>query len=199
MTTLRQLLFSAGTAAAVLLGAAAPAAAHDPTAPAARGTNAEETCYIVIDTGYERCFSNFADMTATISGGQVVLNAASDLTKATAAEIGAAARTVPRLTGKAAAPVPVTLLGVVYDDVGYRGSLKQFLGTSGDCVGGTWYPFNRMPSGWDNRVSSFESTSHCWITLYEDENRGGGSYGPLDHASIGALSMNDKASSIKFE
>jgi hypothetical protein len=196
VTKLLQLLLATGTAAA-LLGSAAPAFADQRSGPRPSG-DTEEHCYVVIATGHQKCFRTFAEVTAAMSGGRVVLQSPSQLTDATAAQISQAAASVPRRAGEVEVPVPVTILGIVYADVGYRGSTHQFLGNSGDCNLGTSYSFDSMPSGWDNRVSSFEGLGHCRVTLFENENRQGNRYGPDTSASLGGLYMNDRTSSMLF-
>lgn len=195
MTKLLQLLLATGTAAA-LLGSAAPAFAGGHSGPRPSG-DTEVHCYVVIATGHQECFATFAGVTAAISRGHVVLQSPSQLTDATAAQISQAA-SAPGLAGAAEMPLPVTILGIVYADVGYRGSTHQFLGNSGDCNLGTTYGFDSMPSGWDNRVSSFEGFGHCRVTLFENENRQGNRYGPDSGASLGGLYMNDRTSSMLF-
>jgi hypothetical protein len=197
VTKLRLLLLSGGAAAAVLLGSAAPAAADDTTAAPVTGQGAEEHCYVFIATGRTQCFPTFAGVTSAISGGKVVLQSPSELTKEMARKLGQAASSVPQISSAPADAV--TVLGIVYDDVGYKGSTKQFLGASGDCAAGTGYSFASMPAGWNDRVSSFESLGRCRVTLFDGTNFQGSSYGPMDRASIGALFMNDRTSSVTFE
>jgi hypothetical protein len=172
--------------------------ADDPAEPPDGGGATDDHCYVIITTNYHECFATFAELTAAISGGRLVLQSPSQLTKATAAQLSQSSASLRQRRGMSDAPLPATVLGVVYADLQYSGPTQLFFGPSGDCGPGASYRWDRMPSGWNDRVSSFASWGKCDITLYENENAGGRQFGPAEKASLGSEYLNNRASSIGF-
>lgn len=55
-----------------------------------------------------------------------------------------------------------------------------------------------MPSGWNDRVSSFKSYGLCATRIWENTNFGGASYGFTVNSTYVGDAMNDRASSIQW-
>jgi hypothetical protein len=54
-----------------------------------------------------------------------------------------------------------------------------------------------VPSGWNDRVSSFQGYNNCQIKLWTNGNMSGTSWGPASYAdTVGAL--NNQSSSMTF-
>jgi hypothetical protein len=59
------------------------------------------------------------------------------------------------------------------------------------------YTLGSVPSGWNDRVSSFQGYNNCQVKIWKDGNATGASLGPLTYANyLGA--MDNQTSSITF-
>lgn len=97
-------------------------------------------------------------------------------------------------TGKVS-PQAAYALATIYDDRNYGGGSYTFTDTHSTTCKDYFYNYNTMPSGWDNRVSSFKSFGGCKTRLSENTNQGGASVGPLVNSSYVGDTLNDRASS----
>ena len=165
--------------------AAAPANAATPE-PAA----AAQTCWFNTDDQVMQCFDSQADFRAAVqaqTGGQLLL----------AGEQPAAAATPDALAPDAvASPAATYVLATLYDNANYDTSAGTVNITTSNSTLCTSYNYtgNSMPSGWNDRVSSFHSYGTCKTRLATNINQGGPYTATV--ASLATLgSMNDQASS----
>ncbi len=104
------------------------------------------------------------------------------------------------LAQQVAALTTSVLLGRFYDDPNRDPSNGYFNVTAATGCDGNPdldYTLGVMPSGWNDRVSSFQGYNSCSIKLWQDGHASGTSWGPATYAdSLG--SMNNQASSITF-
>jgi len=105
--------------------------------------------------------------------------------------------------GKAPAGVAASyLIGALYTDAGYGGSLKVLATgqTSNPCSspGSYTYGYGNLTLGWNDAVSSFEGYGHCGFRLFYDANYGGSVYGPyFAKSTLGPF--NNQASSYEAQ
>lgn len=180
---------ASGVLAGALLGlltfAIAPAANAATTAPST-GESAQ-TCWFNTDNGVEQCFDSYADFKAAVeeqTGGPLLF--AGDQVSAQ----------TPGRTVSPAATAATYVLATFYDNANYdstHGSVNITTTHSTLCQSYS-YTGNTMPSGWNDRVSSFHSYGTCKTRLAWDINQGQPySATAANIAQLGA--MNDKASS----
>ncbi len=93
-------------------------------------------------------------------------------------------------------PYAAYVFATFYEDASYGGaSVNVTTSKSAMCAGYIIYG-TAMPSGWNDRVSSFKGYGTCKIKLFSNPGYGGSTFGPYASASsIG--SMNDEASSYQ--
>jgi hypothetical protein len=206
MSVLPRTIGATLAAAALVLAAAVPVAAASPE-PTSTPTVEESggpgsVCTYNLHTGTERCFDSYPEMTAVLTGGRLVLHHPRELTDEKVAQYDAAVQAEAsgeaRAAGRAA-PAPAFLIGALFVNAGWDmdAAWKHVEGRICD-RGDRAQKFPRMPEGYNDRVSSFYSYNNCETTLYEHTNSGGRSYGPKKNASIGALWINDEASSMEY-
>lgn len=85
---------------------------------------------------------------------------------------------------------------ILYEHHGLDGSSVTMTVPDGGCPG---YVTNwpTMPSGWNDRVSSFATYSSCKATLYENTSMSGAQFGPSFTNNIFGV-MDDKTSSVRL-
>jgi len=171
---------SVAVAAAVLgmsLVAAAPANA---LVSGESDETTAETCWFNSDTEVTQCFDGQAAFEAAVedqTGGVLLF----------AGEEAPAARGV-------VAPLATYVLATFYADSNKTGASVNITTTISTMCTTHSFTGNSMPSGWNDRVSSFVSFGTCKTRLSENINQGGSSFGPVASAnSLGV--MNDAASS----
>jgi len=54
-----------------------------------------------------------------------------------------------------------------------------------------------MPSGWNDRVSSFQGFNHCAVKLWQNGGLTGSAYGPI-YSANGVGGLDNQASSVSF-
>jgi hypothetical protein len=201
--------------AALLLPAAAvagPAAAAPSTptgpAPVRAGGPAPESAtaaarppsaaapHCVLAAGYgqtPRCFATFPAAVAAATGGRVTDAPASP---AAAVRDPAFTAAVQDLSTTAAA----VLVGIEYADVNYGGaSLSMTASGRCDYSLDVDYRFPSLPSGWNDRISSFHSYSNCAQQLFRDTSFAGGALTNIvSSMSYVGSAANDRASSVTF-
>ncbi|MGC4174004.1 peptidase inhibitor family I36 protein [Demequina sp.] len=169
----------------VAFAAAAIAPAVLMATPAAADTQGEQVCWLNADTGAFACFDTYAEFVA-----------ASGVAPIATAPLGPKSKS--SLTSEAVAIEPYAsyYIATFYEDASYGGaSVNVTSSNSTLCVGYHYYG-SSMPSGWNDRVSSFKGYGTCKVKLYKDAAYGGATYGPFaSSSSIG--SMNDEASSYQ--
>jgi hypothetical protein len=191
----------AGSAAAVPVGhAAVPAPATGDTAESATAAapapaTAAPHCALVAGSTTARCFATYRAAVAYGTGGQVT---DAPVSARSAALDPTFARTISALpTVTAAASV---LLGTEYANANFGGSSLSLFG-AGQCDNSSDvdFRFASLPSGWNDRISSFRSFSNCAQQLFRNTNFGGGSLTIIisSLAYVGAAA-NDQASSLTF-
>jgi hypothetical protein len=191
----------AGPAGAVPVGpAAVPAPASGPTAESATAAappraSATPHCALVAGSTAARCFGTYRAAVAFGTGGRVT---DAPLSAQAAALDPAFARTISALP--AATTASTTLLGTEYADANFSGaSLSLFGGGRCDNSSDADFRFASLPSGWNDRITSFRSFSNCAQQLFRDINFGGGSLTIIisSLANVGPAA-NDQASSLTF-
>ncbi len=178
------------TAAAVLLAAAVSAVGGSPAQAAAGGAH----CWLNVSTGAHVCHRTFAEVISDLSGDRVRVGAgARTVTDQERADIAHPAR-------DASAGRSTYVLGTVYADAGYAASGGTYTFTSSsDCDTNPDVDFqvSVMPTGWNDRISSFTSYGRCATKLWEN-TFSGTSYGfTVTSAYVGGA-INDRTSSIQF-
>jgi len=92
------------------------------------------------------------------------------------------------------------LLGRFFDDGGMDATGGSFTVTAAsacDASADIDFSVSTMPSGWNDRVSSFQGYNSCQIKLWQNGAFSGSTFGPITYAySVGAL--DNQASSITF-
>lgn len=189
MTSYRRALtrsvLGVATALVATIGIAAPASATTLSA-------SEESCWLNTDTGELRCYSSNADLEAALAsrGIELVDTAApTQSARIAARDEGFAATSATTMSS-------AYIYARLYADANYKGAVMYVTGTnSAGCNAGLVSQSN-MPSGWNDRVSSFTTGYGCRVRLSEHSNQGGSHYGP--YASAASLgTFNDKASSYR--
>ncbi len=153
----------------------APAAAVEP----------ETHCWMDLDSGETGCYSSFALVVDALSEGTV--------------EVAADAITVTDAQRAAITPLSTFIIGQVFADASYAGSSYTFY-TSGDCDTNADVDWNvaSMPTGWNDRVTSFKSFGQCATRIWQDTSYGGASYGFYVNSTNVGATMNDETSSIQW-
>ena len=93
-----------------------------------------------------------------------------------------------------------TLLGIEYSDANLRGSSVSFFGSGGcDNSSDADFRFASMPTGWNDRITSFTSYSNCAQQLFRNTSFGGGALTIIIRSlsNVGSAA-NDQASSLTF-
>jgi len=174
-------LKAVGRASGVLAALATIVGFAGGASPAEAATASARACWLDIDTGVVQCFDDRGALAAAVeqqTGGPLLL--ADGSTAAT--------------TRGAAVPAAAYALVTFYDGASFSGdSTTVTTSISSRC---TAYSFtgNSMISGWNDRVSSYQSYGTCKTRVSHDINQGGTSYGPV--ASAATLgSMDNQTSS----
>jgi hypothetical protein len=91
------------------------------------------------------------------------------------------------------------VIGQVFEDANYGGSSYTFT-ASADCDtnADVDWELSSMPSGWNDRVSSFKSFGQCATKIWHDVSFAGTSYGFVVNSTYVGATLNDEASSIQW-
>lgn len=151
-----------------------------------------DACGVNLVTGDTACRSSDADLAAW---AQTDMNSA-------APSAPAAGKAGPAGTS---APATSYLIGKIWQDQNKSGSSYEFF-VSGPCNGNhsdvDWELGVLNDIGWNNKISSFQGYSNCYIKLYENINyntaAAGSTYGPYSSSNYVGNAMNDQSSSIRF-
>lgn len=134
-----------------------------------------QTCWLNTDDDSFACFDSYEEFAA-----------ASGI--ATAARATADGVTEPYAT---------YILAVFYENASYGGASYNITTSNSSLCSGFHYYGSSMPSGWNDRVSSFDAYGTCRVKFWADAGYGGSTYGPsTGSSSMGA--MNDEASSYQI-
>jgi hypothetical protein len=190
----------AGPAAAVPVGpaaASAPAAggptAESATAAAPPPASAAQHCALVAGSTKAHCFDTYRAVVAYGTRGRVT---DAPLSARAAATDPAFARAMSAPAAQAAS----VLLGTEYANANFSGaSLSLFGAGRCDDSADADFRFASLPSGWNDRITSFRSFSNCAQQLFRNINFGGGSLTIIivSLANVGPTA-NDQASSLTF-
>lgn len=135
-----------------------------------------QACWLNADTGAFSCFDNYqalASASGLTVGGTLSSPAQSESTSST------------------------YVLATFYADSYWSGATVYITTSNSSRCSGYHYYGSSMPSGWNDRVSSFTAYGTCKVKLYHDSGYGGSTFGP--YSSAGSLgSMNDEASSYQI-
>lgn len=92
-------------------------------------------------------------------------------------------------------PLAVYTIARLYEDASYGGSFITVTAGSSTICASSSVSVPSMPSGWNDRVSSFRSYYSCTTRAYENASYGGAS---LSGTNVSSMStMNDKTSSYR--
>ena len=197
------LLLVAGPVAAAPPGpASAPVAAatgdtaESATAAAKPAATSAPHCTLAAGAGQRlHCFATFRAAIAYGTHGRITDAPTSPAT---------AARD-PRFAARVDAIAPTalaasSLLGIEYADANMSGASVSFFG-AGSCDNSSDadFRFATMPSGWNDRITSFTSYSNCAQQLFRNTYFGGGALTIVIRslANVGSAA-NDQASSLTF-
>jgi len=134
-----------------------------------------ETCWLNMDDNSFRCFDSYGEFAA--ASGVV----ATDIARGSAS----------------IEPYSTYILAVFYADASYGGASYNLTTSNSSLCGGFHYYGSSMPSGWNDRVSSFDAYGTCRVKFWGDAGYSGATYGPsTGSSSMG--SMNDEASSYQI-
>jgi hypothetical protein len=91
------------------------------------------------------------------------------------------------------------LLGRFFDDNGRTGAfLDIFAAGPCDTNSDKDWQYSNIGTAWNDRVSSFTGYSQCQIKIFENDNVGGASLGPLSYSDYVGAAMNDRTTSMQF-
>jgi len=198
------------TATALLLparpAAAAPGLPTDPgpragapapeAATAAARPPATALPHCVLAAGEQqapRCFATFPAAIAAATGGWVTGAPASPADALRDPAFAAAVESTPTTLAS-------VLVGIEYADINYGGSTLSMT-ASGRCDYSldVDYRFPSLPSGWNDRISSFRSYSNCAQQLFKSTSFTGGALTNIvSSMSYVGSAANDQASSVTF-
>ncbi|HEY6748405.1 MAG TPA: hypothetical protein VI357_22135 [Mycobacteriales bacterium] len=168
------------------------------TAAAGRPAPAAKHCTLAAGAGQSlHCFATFPAAIAYATGGRIADAPAS---ATTAALDPAFATKVAAANQDVVTTLATSVLGIEYADANFRGaSLTMTGGGSCDNSLDVDFRFGSMPSGWNDRISSFKSFSNCAQQLFRSINFSGGALTTIvsSLANVGSAA-NDQASSITF-
>lgn len=182
----------AGLLAIAVAAIAGPALAASPAH--ARPSGGTHCVVDVSGIRAKACFATFAQSISFATAGRVTS------APATAAE----AVTDPAFNAQMnAAPAAASdvVISIVYDDRGMDDDLGDVVWTANKgCPDGNLNDVDHSSSdmAFDDRISSFQGYSNCWVTLFENRNFGGASVGPRSSMSYVGDAMNNRASSIQW-
>jgi hypothetical protein len=96
-----------------------------------------------------------------------------------------------------------TVIGIEYEHRNYGGaSLNVTVAPNGfTCTTTTSdvdASLSSMPSGWNDRVSSYRTYANCWAKHYQHSNFGGSSVGYAGSRTYIGDALNDRTSSIRW-
>jgi hypothetical protein len=203
------LLLLTTATAALLLPASAAAAPGLPPGPAPAGAGAPapeaatagarppaDTPHCVLAAGEletPRCFATFPAAIAAATGGRITDAPESPAAAVHDPAFAAALESAP-------ATLAAVVVGIEYADLNYGGaSLSMTAPGRCDYSLDADYRFPRMPSGWNDRISSFRSYSNCAQQLFRDTSFTGGALTNVVSAmSYVGSGANDRASSVTF-
>jgi hypothetical protein len=183
----RRALAVLAAAVPLVLALAGPAAAVPPATAAGH-------CALVAGSTTARCFSTYRAAVAYGTGGRV-----------TDAPLSARAAALDPSFARAMSALPTatlasTLLGTEYANANFSGaSLSLFGGGRCDDSSDADFRFPSLPTGWNDRISSFRSFSNCAQQLFRNTSFGGGALTIIisSLAFVGSAA-NDQASSLTF-
>lgn len=145
--------------ALAIVGSAVMAGPARAAAPDRTTADGGEHCALVLpDTEVLRCFASHEDA------------------RRFAVEVGAIEGHDQRASAANQLPPRLTLLSVEYASAFYLGDSLWVYGEDGPCTPVTTdldYELSSMPAGWNNRITSFLSSSNCQTRHYDYVNFGG--------------------------
>ena len=163
----------------------APAAVVAVTATAllstspAHAADTVEHCWLDVETSAGQCFATYAEVLAQLD----------------ALESEDSQESLSDLVSPAASVV----IGQVFEDASYGGSSYTFTASSGcDTNADVDWQVSSMPSGWNDRVTSFKSFNQCATRIWSDTGYSGNSYGFVANSTNVGATMNDQTSSIQW-
>lgn len=169
-------------AAAVVMLAAVPAVAT----PAAQAAQARSYCATNVGTGATACFKGGAEVISFISGGYVKVAP------------GTKVISDQQRASIATSPAAQYILNISWADDNYTDANHYFY-ASGDCDtnADVDWSIGTMPTGWNDRITSFKSYGLCATKLWEN-TFSGSSFGFVVNSTYVGDAMNDRASSMQF-
>lgn len=145
------------------------------TALADDGSAKAQTCWLNTDNNSFQCFDSYEEF----------------------AEASGVTRVAPERARVSIEPYATYILAVFYEHASYGGASYNITTSNSSRCSGFHYYGSSMPSGWNDRISSFDAYGTCRVKLWANTGYGGATYGPSAGASsLG--SMNDEASSYQI-
>jgi len=184
--SLRRSVLSVPVLFLLLTGVSVPLAGPAAAAPAEAGKH----CVLAAGAAAATCYDSFPAAIAAVTKGRV--RAPDSATAAATDPAFAAALSADAVTASS------VITGVEYANINYGGSTLT-LYASGRCDDNidADYVWNTLPSGWNDRISSFKSYNNCAQQLFRNTYRGGGALTGIlvNTANVGSTA-NDQASSL---
>ncbi|MGC4174482.1 hypothetical protein [Demequina sp.] len=170
-------LINVSVARVISIAAIAGAAALIGAAPSLADGESDDNpvCWLNTDDGSFACFDSYADF----------------------AEASGVAPTGAARGSASIEPYATYILAVFYEDAAYGGASYNITTSNSSLCSGFHYYGSSMPSGWNDRVSSFDAYGTCRVKIWADAGYSGSTYGPSTGASSMG-SMNDQASSYQI-
>ena len=133
-------------------------------------------CWLDVEAATSQCFQTQAEVLAQID-----------------------AQDAQRSQSELVSPAATVILGQVFEDANYGGSSYTFTASSGcDTNADVDWQVSSMPSGWNDRVTSFKSFNDCATRIWSDTGYSGSTYGFVVNSTNVGTTMNDQTSSIQW-
>ncbi|MEV7007763.1 hypothetical protein [Streptosporangium sp. NPDC051022] len=194
-------------ALSVALAPAAGAAPSPSASPAGRTGQtppAGKPCVTHLTTdpstnGRVSCYDTFTEAIADATGGRIT-DAPRDGASAVAdPAFGRRINALAQANGRPAAQASEFVIGIEYVHANYDGGYLIFAaGAPCDDDNEVEWRLPYLDSGFNDKISSFESYSDCEANHYEHFEYGGSSTGWRGHTSYIGSAMNDQTSSIEW-
>jgi len=200
---MRSVLLAATVGAAALSVVVSPMAASAGPSPSATTSNVPppgKSCVVHLAAGGTMsCYNTFTKAIADATGGKITdapLNAA---TAVASKDFNDRINALAQVKSQPAAADAQVVIEISYQYRDYTGD-DLIWGTSSGCDADTGIEWQAgsMPTGWNDRISSFRTFSRCQSKHWENTNFQGASTGFWNSTSYIGDAMNNQTSSIKW-
>ena len=143
--------------------------------------NQSRHCWLDITSGSIQCFSTLQDSIDAVGS------------------VGTSVQKSSGATSRAVVAATSVVIGIVFDDAEYMGdSLVISVANGCDSSPGADWSLNSMPTGWNDKISSFKSYANCATKIFEHINYGGATLPYTVNTKYVGDAMNDKTSSMRW-